>query len=66
MRKIETDFIDVPLEFKIACEAFGMMVSDFLQLILQDFSYYYLFGHDDSANDLATKAFAYAEHEILK
>lgn len=63
--EIETKHLEVPRDFQIACESFGIMVSDFLQLIIRDFSLLYLFMHDDSDYNLATKAFIHAEDEFL-
>lgn len=66
MSKIETEYLDVPMDFRIACEAFGIPVADFLQLIIRDVSFGYLFMHDSSERDLATKAFIYVDEKILK
>lgn len=66
MNKIEAAYLDVPKEFKIACESFGIMVPDFLQLILRKFSLLYVFMGDDSEYNLATKAFTHAEVAFLK
>lgn len=66
MNKIETEYLDVPMDFRIACEAFGIPVADFLQLIIRDLSFAHLFIHDSSEKDLATKAFAYVDEKILK
>lgn len=65
MNKIETAYLDVPRDFKIACESFGIGVPDFLQLIIRNFSFLYLFMHDDSEYNLATKAFLHAEDQFL-
>ncbi|TYR37054.1 hypothetical protein FXV77_07730 [Sphingobacterium phlebotomi] len=66
MNKIETEFLDVPMDFRIACEAFGIMVPDFLQLIIRHVSFANLFMHDDSEYDLATKAFVQSDDKITK
>lgn len=64
MIKIETEYLAVPQDFRIACEAFGIMVPDFLQLIVRRVSFIHLFSDDDSEYDLATKAFAFAADTI--
>lgn len=64
MTKIETEFLDVPRDFRIACEAFGIMVPDFLQLIVRRVAFIHLFTDDDSEYDLATKSFVVAADSL--
>ncbi|HLT88236.1 MAG TPA: hypothetical protein VKZ57_11645 [Sphingobacterium sp.] len=66
MNKIETEFLDVPKDFRIACEAFGIRVADFLQLIIRHVTFAHLFMHDESEYDLATKAFVQSDNKIAK
>lgn len=61
MTKIEMEYLDVPRDFRIACESFGIVVPDFLQLIIRHCAFIHLFMHDDSEYDMATKAFVHAE-----
>lgn len=65
MTKIEREFIDVPRDFRIACEGFGIMVPSFLQLMIRRVSFIHLFTEDDSEQSLATRAFAVAA-DVLK
>lgn len=60
-----TTFINVPRDFQIACEAFGIWVPDFLQLIVRRVAFIHLFTDDNSEYDLATKSFAFAT-DLLK
>ncbi|WP_262249532.1 hypothetical protein [Parapedobacter soli] len=55
--KVETEFIDVPRDCKISCELVGMAVPDFLQLMVDHFSYAHMHMHNISEFDMATKAF---------
>lgn len=59
--KVETAFIDVPRDCKISCELLGIAVPDFLQLIINHFSYAHMHMHDNSEFDMATKAFLEAK-----
>lgn len=61
MMKVETEFIDVPRDCKISCELVGIAVPDFLQLIVNHFSYAHIHMHDTSEYDMATKAFLGAD-----
>lgn len=65
MTKIEREFIDVPRDFRTACESFGIMVPSFLQLMIRRVSFIHLFTEDDSEQSLATRAFA-AAADVLK
>lgn len=65
MNKIATTHLEIPRDFQIACEGFGIMVPDFMQLLVDHISYAYVFISDDSVNELATQAFLHAERVIL-
>src|SRR5690606_41010138 len=65
MNKIATTHLEIPRDFQIACEGFGIMVPDFMQLLVDHFSYAYVFISDDSVNELATQAFRSEERVIL-
>ncbi len=62
--KVETAFIDVPRDCKISCELIGIAVPDFLQLMVNHFSYAHLHMHDTSEYDMVTKAFLEAERSL--
>ena len=64
MMKVETEFIDVPRDFKVSCELIGVAVPDFLQLIVNQFSYAHIHMHDTSEYDMATKAFLEANRSL--
>lgn len=64
MMKVETEFIDVPRDFKVSCELIGVGVPDFLQLIVNHFSYAHIHMHDPSEYDMATKAFLEADRSL--
>ncbi|MFC3196041.1 hypothetical protein ACFOET_00310 [Parapedobacter deserti] len=66
MTKIETAFIDVPRDFKVSCELVGIAVPDFLQLIINHFSYAHIHMHDTSEYDMATKAFLEADRSLVE
>jgi hypothetical protein len=61
MMNVETEFIDVPRDFKVSCELVGIAVPDFLQLTIDRFSYAHVHMHDTSEYDMATKAFLEAD-----
>lgn len=62
--KVETEFIDVPKDFQISCELIGVAVPDFLQLMVNHFSYAHIHMHDMSEYDMATKAFLEADRSL--
>ena len=64
MMKVETEFIDVPRDFKVSCELIGVAPPDFLRLIVSRFSYAHIHMHDTSEHDMATKAFLEAERSL--
>lgn len=64
MMKVETEFIDVPRDFKVSCELIGVGVPDFLQLIVNQFSYAHIHMHDTSEYDMATKALLEADRSL--
>lgn len=64
MTNIETAFIDVPRDFRVSCELVGVAVPDFLQLIINHFSYAHIHMQDTSEFDMATKAFLEADRSL--
>ncbi|WP_353125330.1 hypothetical protein [Parapedobacter pyrenivorans] len=64
MINVETAFVDVPRDFKVSCELVGTAVPDFLQLIINHFSYAHIHVHDTSEFDMATKAFLEADRSL--
>lgn len=58
---INKEVLEVPMDFRIACEAFGIQVADFLQLFIDHFAIVNLFAEEDSVYNLASRGFAEAE-----
>ncbi|MBL1410167.1 hypothetical protein [Sphingobacterium faecale] len=63
--RINKDVLEVPMDFRIACESFGIQVADFLQLMVSQFAFVNLFGEDDSVYNLIVRSFMEAE-EVLE
>jgi len=64
--RINKEVLDVPMDFRIACEAFGIQVADFLQLLIDHFAFVNVFAAEDSVYDLVAKGLAEAEDELEK
>lgn len=62
--KVETAFIDVSRDCKISCKLIGIAVPDFLQLMVNHFSYAHMHMYDTSEYDMVTKAFLEAERSL--
>lgn len=64
--RINKDVLEVPMDFRIACESFGIQVADFLQLLVDHFVFVNLFAEEESVYNLVVKSFAEAEGVLEK
>lgn len=64
--RINKEVLEVPIDFRIACEGFGIQVADFLQLIIDHFALVNLFAEENSEYNLVVRGFAEAENVLEK
>lgn len=64
--RINKDVLEVPMDFRIACESFGIQVVDFLQLLIDHFAFVNLLAEEDSVYNLVGRSFADAEETLEK
>lgn len=64
--RINKDVLEVPMDFRIACESFGIQVADFLQLLVDHFTFVNLFAEEESVYNLVVKSFTEAEGALEK
>ncbi len=62
--RINKEVLEVPMDFRIACEAFGIEVADFLQLLIDHFAFVNLFAEEDSVYNLVARGFAEVDNVL--
>ncbi|WP_343561049.1 hypothetical protein [Sphingobacterium sp.] len=62
--RINKEVLEVPVDFRIACEAFGIKVADFLQLLIDHFAFVNLFAEEDSVYNLVARGFAEVDNVL--
>lgn len=62
--RINKEVLEVPVDFRIACEAFGIQVADFLQLLIDHFAFVNLFAEEDSVYNLVARGFAEVDNVL--
>lgn len=64
--RINKDVLEVPIDFRIACESFGIQVADFLQLLINHFAFVNVFAEEDSVYNIVAKSFVEADKTLEK
>lgn len=64
--RIKKDVLEVPMDFRVACESFGIQVADYLQLLVDHFRFVNLFEEEESVYNLVVKSFIEAEGVLEK
>lgn len=62
--RINKEVLEVPMDFRIACEAFGIQVADFLQLIIDHVAFVNFFAEENSVYNLVARGISEAENVL--